>query len=42
MTRDEVKAVAAVIKKRFTNLSVEETIDLASEILEALDRIRSS
>jgi exosome complex RNA-binding protein Rrp42 (RNase PH superfamily) len=33
---DKIKAVAKVLKKHFTNLSVEQTIDYAVEIVEAL------
>ena len=34
---EKVKAIAQVLKKRFTNLSVTEVIDLAYEILQAID-----
>lgn len=36
MTREELKAVAGVLKQRFKNLTAEETIDLASDILVAI------
>lgn len=36
MNRAKVEAVAAVLKKRFPNLKVEETIGIAFDILEAL------
>lgn len=39
MTNSEkVKAVAAILKKRFGNLTVEETIELAFQIVEALEQ----
>lgn len=31
-----LKAVAKVLKKKFTNMTVDETIDLASEVLAAV------
>lgn len=37
-SREQVKIVAAILKSRFPNLNVEETIDLAMTILEALER----
>lgn len=33
---EQIKAVAKILKKRFPNLTVEETIDLSVEIAEAL------
>jgi len=36
--RAEVEAVVAVLKKRFTNLTAEDVIALAYDILEALGR----
>lgn len=33
---DKLKAVAAVLKKHFTNLSVAQTIDIADEVVTAL------
>lgn len=38
MTGTEIKTVAAILKKRFTNLSVDETLTLAIEILEGIGR----
>lgn len=35
VTRAQIKAVAAMLKRRFPNLTVEETIDLSYEILDA-------
>lgn len=35
--RGRLKVVAGVLKKRFNNLSVEETIDLASAVIDAED-----
>lgn len=32
----KLKAISAILKARFSNLSVEETIDLASQILDAV------
>jgi hypothetical protein len=38
MTQSEkVKLVAKILKTRFPNLTVEETIDIAFKIVEALD-----
>lgn len=38
MTQSEkIKAIAAILKKKFTNLTVEETIDLAFRILEVIE-----
>lgn len=34
---DRLKAIAKVLKKKFTNMTVEETIDLAVDILKAVD-----
>lgn len=38
MNRAELQAVVAVLKKRFGNLTAEELIALAGDILEALGR----
>ena len=35
--RDALKAVAKVLKAHFTNLTVEQTLTIAGEILDALD-----
>lgn len=39
MTRygDRIKIVSRIIKRQFTNLTVDQTIDLAVEIVTALD-----
>lgn len=34
---EKIKAVAKILKKHFTNLTVEQTIDIAVEIVQALD-----
>lgn len=36
-TSDKIKAVAKILKRHFTNLTVEQTIDIAAEITEALE-----
>jgi len=36
-TSQKITAISRILKKRFPNLSVEETISLASEILEAIE-----
>lgn len=33
---EKLKAITKVLKKRFTNMTVEETIDLAGDVLAAL------
>ena len=35
---EKVKAIAKILKSKFTNLSVEEVIDLAYKILEAIEK----
>lgn len=37
----KIKAVVKVLKKKYTNLTAEEAIDLAIEILQAVDRADS-
>jgi hypothetical protein len=34
---EKVKAIAQILKKKFTNLTVEATIDLSYEILKAIE-----
>jgi len=38
--QDKVKAVAKVLKAKFTNLTVEDTIDMAYKILESIEEKR--
>lgn len=38
MNREEIKIVVSILKKRFGNLAVEETVDLALQIIEALEQ----
>lgn len=35
-----IKAIAGVLKKRFQNLSTEETLDLAANILQVLHEVK--
>jgi phage terminase Nu1 subunit (DNA packaging protein) len=37
MTRDQISAVAEILKKRFPNLTVKEVVDLTCEIIEAIE-----
>lgn len=37
LNKDALKAVVAILKRRFNNLTAEELIDLAAEILEAAE-----
>lgn len=41
MTSKQLVAVAEIIKTRFPNLTVKETIELAGKILEELDKINA-
>lgn len=41
MTSKQLVAVSEVIKARFPNLTVKETIELAGKILEELDKINA-
>lgn len=34
---EKIKAIAKILKTKFTNLSVEQTIDLSYQILEAIE-----
>lgn len=34
--QDKVKAIAKILKSKFTNLTVEDTIDLAYKVLDAI------
>lgn len=36
ITKEVTKAIVAVLKKRFPNLTVEETVDLSFDIMEAI------
>ena len=38
---ERLKGVAALLKKRFPNLTVEETIDLAAQILDFVEGIKA-
>lgn len=37
-SREQIKAVAAVLKAKFTNLTVSETIDLALDVIAAYEQ----
>ena len=37
-TAEKLKRISAVLKRKFMNLTVDETIDLAQKILEELER----
>ena len=37
-TAEKLKRISRVLKKKFTNLTVEDTLDIASAILEELEK----
>jgi hypothetical protein len=37
---EKVKAISKILKAKFTNLTVEETVDLAFRILEAVEEVK--
>lgn len=39
MTSSEIKAITGIIKKKFPNLTVEQVIDIATEILDELYKV---
>ena len=39
---EKMKAIVVVLKRRFTNLTVEESIDMAADILKAIDEEKNS
>jgi hypothetical protein len=39
MTREQLQAVTRILKARFPNLTVEEVIDIAAAIIEAVESV---
>lgn len=40
MTRDEINVTIEIIKQRFPNLTVTDTVNFACDIIEAIDKTR--